>query len=191
MFDAGCGPELYWQQGKAFDFPDLTATPCPQCKKAHLKRHGFYVRYLVTIGFDGEILIRRHRCPECGRTVSLLPSFCHPMRTYGICAIIGILKEYYAKMRAACLAAAVFLKETGVEYTRQLLRHYRRRIERNLNSLAMAVTDIFGLRDPPVTSAASAREKVRQLLSHIRSPLDCSLEIFKRTRATYLTNQAR
>jgi len=189
MFDAGCSPALYQLQGKSFDFPDLTTKLCPICKANYLKKHGFYVRYLIALGFEGEIVIRRYCCHECKKTVSLLPSFCHPRRTYGIYAIFGLLAEYYIKKRAACLAVATFFMTTGIECTRQLLLHYRWRIEMNLNSLAMAVTDIYTLRAPPVTEKTETREKVRQLLSFIQSPQDDSLKIFKRTRTTYLTHQ--
>ena len=189
MFNAGCDPALYQMQGKGYDFPDMTTELCPHCGRDYLKKHGYYGRYLITIDFEGEIIIRRYCCPECCRTVSLLPSFCHPKRTYGILAIFQLLVEYYVKLRAACLAAASFLAATGIECTRQLLRHYRRRIEQNLNSLVMALTDIHALKEPLITEKKSMRKKVRQLLSYIQSPQTESLEIFRRTRTTYLTPQ--
>ena len=189
IFDAGCSPALYQLQDKSYDFPDMTTMLCPHCRKDYLKKHGFYGRYLITVDFEGEIKIRRYCCPECRKTVSLLPSFCHPKRTYGILAIVGVLGEYYVKMKAVCLAVASFLMETGIECSRQLLRHYRRRIEHNLNSLVMAITEIRRLATPLVTEASNIRGKVRQLLSVIESPQDDSLKIFKRTRTTYLTPQ--
>ena len=189
IFDAGCSPALYQMQGKTYDFPDMTQELCPHCKADYLKKHGFYERYLITVGFEGEITIRRYCCHECRKTVSLLPSFCHPMRTYGILAIFGVLKEFYVKMSAACLAVARFLAATGVEITRQLLRHYRRRIEQNSNSLAMTVTGIYALKEPLITTTTNMRRKVRQLLSFIKCPQDDSLKIFKQTRTTYLTPQ--
>jgi hypothetical protein len=190
LFDAKCDPEFYHMQGKAFDFPNLTATLCPTCRRDYLKKHGYYERYLITIGFEGEIVIRRYSCHECKKTVSLLPSFCHPKRTYSIIVIIGLLKEYYVKKKAAGIAVACFLSETFVECSRQLLRHYRCRIEQNFNILAMTITDIYNLKEPVVTACKNVREKVRQLLSFIQSPLDDSLKIYKRTRTTYLTHKA-
>ena len=92
-------------------------------------------------------------------------------------------------MNTVCLAVMNYIAETSIECSRQLLLHYRRRIEKNLNSLAMAITDIYGLRAPPVVERKNWREKVRHLLSYIRSPLDDSLKIFERTRTTYLTPQ--
>jgi len=189
MFDAGCGPAQYQLQGKSFAFPDMSAKLCPQCKADYLRKHGFYERYLVTIGFAGEIAIRRYHCRECKKTVSLLPSFCHPRRTYGLLAIFGVLAEFYIAAGTACLAAARFFATAGVEFSRQLLRHYRRRVEENLNSLIMAITDIYALRAPPVAERADIREKVRQLLSRIQSPQDSSFKMFELTSRTYLTNQ--
>jgi hypothetical protein len=82
-----------------------------------------------------------------------------------------------------------FLQKAEVECSRQLLLHYRKRIEKNLNSLAMAITDIYSLRSPPVTEKTNMKEKVRQLLSNILHPEEDSLKIFKRTSATYLTHK--
>jgi hypothetical protein len=191
IFDAGCTPDLYQLQGESFGFPDMSGDLCPQCKGGYLSKHGFYGRHLITIGFEGEIKIRRFYCKEaCGRTVSLLPSFCHPKRTYGILVIIGFLIEFYIKMSAVCAAVANYLAETGVECSRQLLLQYRRRIEKNLNSLAMAITAIYSLHTPLVTEKTDTKEKVRQLLTAIACPEEYSLKIFGETGTTYLTKQA-
>ena len=189
IFDAGCSPALYQLQGKSFDFPDMTNVLCPHCKNDYLRRHGFYWRYLITVNFEGELMIRRYSCPDCGKTVSLLPSFCHPMRTYSIQSIIGLLREFYVNMKTVCAAVANFLMVTGVGCSRQLLRHYRLRIEQNLNSLVMAITDIRCLKEPLVTETMDIKRKVRQMLLALQSPPDDSLKIFKRTRTTYLTPQ--
>ena len=122
--------------------------------------------------------------------MSLLPSLCHPKRTYGIPVIYGLLVEFYAKAGAACLAVANFFKATGVECSRQLLLQYRRRMGKNLNSLVMAMTETCTLRSPPVTEKACMKEKARQFLSHVLEPQDTSLKIFERTRTTHLTLQA-
>ena len=190
IFNPGCGPAQYQSQGKSFAFPDLASELCPQCKADFLKKHGFYERYQCEPGFDGIIVIRRYCCHNCLKTVSLLPSFCHPKRAYGILAIFGVLSEFYIKMSDACLAVKNFLAATGMECSRQQLLHYRRRVEKNFNSLAMAATDIYALRSPPATEKTKAREKVGQLLSIIQSPKDTSLKIFERTGTTYLTPHA-
>jgi transposase-like protein len=189
MFEAGITAGLYQIQGKDFDCPDMTTEPCPQCKGDYLKKHGYYDRYLITVEFEGEIKIKRYYCPACKKTVSLLPSFCHPKRTYGTEAIILFLKEYYDKIIAVCRTIINILQISGMECSRQLLRHYRRRMEKNLTGLIMAITDAFGLRAPPVTERTNTRERVRQFLSKIRNPSEDSLKIFERTRTTYLTLQ--
>ena len=189
MYEPGTGPDMYQAQGKRHDFPDMTSNLCPQCKGDYLRKHGFYRRDLRTLGFEGTILIRRYYCHVCKRTVSLLPSFCHPKRTYGLLPIFGVLAEFYIKMKTVCLTAMDYLAASGVEISRQLLRHYRRRIERNLNGLIMAVTAVYALRAPPVTENANIKTKVKQLLSSIPSPQDGSLKIFELTKTTYLTKQ--
>jgi hypothetical protein len=189
MFEAGCPPEMYHAQGKAYNFPDMTTKLCPQCKADYMKKHGYYGRYLITLTFEGEIKIRRYYCGECKKTVSLLPSFCHPKRTYGIWVIYGLLVEFYIKMGTACQSVINFMMATRIDCTRQLLLHYRRRIESNLNSLVMALTDIRNLRAPPVVEKKTNKEKVRQFLVHILNPQEESLKIFERTRTSYLTAQ--
>ena len=186
IFDAGCSPMMYQMQGKSYSFPDLSTTLCPMCRGGFLRKHGFYERNLVEIGFDGLIQVRRHICDACGKTVSLLPSFCHPRRTYSIFVIIGILTEHYVKMLAVCQAVTNFFTLTEVLCSRQLLRHYRLRVEKNLKKLIMAITDIYRLKKPLATSVR-VRERVRQLLSFIKCPQDESLKIFKRTGTTYLS----
>ena len=187
IFDAGCSPILYHAQGKKFDFPDMTVVLCPQCKKDFLKKHGFYSRYLITFGFAAMIIIRRYYCKCCKKTVSLLPSFCHPKRAYGIEAIIMLLKEFYDVSLCVSLAVINFYAQTEIECSRQLLLHYRRRIEKNLKSLIMAITSIYSFKEPPVTEKTDIKKRVRQFLSHIHRPKDDSLKIFEQTRTTYLT----
>ena len=186
MYEAVCGPELYQAQGKEHDFPDLTNELCHQCKGDYLRRHGFYKRYLITIGFEGEIIIRRYYCGVCKKTISLLPSFCHPKRTYGTEAIIEFLKAFYGKIVKVCMAVMYIAAATGIECTRQLLLNYRKRIEENINILIMEITEIYGLKTPAVMGKKS-HEKVRQLLPYIKKPSEDSLTIYQRTGTTYLT----
>jgi len=52
---------------------------CPQCQaKRPLTAHGFYLRTIIDVAFDGEIRVRRYLCEACRRTVSLLPEFALP-----------------------------------------------------------------------------------------------------------------
>ena len=60
-----------------------------------MKKNGFYSRFLITITFSGKIWIRRYRCPMCGRTLSMLPSFCLSGVTYSVDFIIALLQYVY------------------------------------------------------------------------------------------------
>ena len=50
---------------------------CPMCGRKHpLRKHGTYVRYFCDLAIDvQQINILRYYCPDCGNTVSFLPSF--------------------------------------------------------------------------------------------------------------------
>jgi len=56
-----------------------------------LRLHGFYKRCSITPEYpEGrQVRIQRLYCPRTGRTVSLLPDFCHPRRQHGP-AVIGM-----------------------------------------------------------------------------------------------------
>jgi hypothetical protein len=182
MFDAGCSAEVYATQGRDFPFPDLTGELCPHCRSDLLRKHGFYVRYLIVLHYAGMILIRRYICKECGHTVSLLPSFAHPGRAYGIEPIIYVLTRFYADEKCVSETCAFSV------CSRQLLRWFRLRLEQNLNMLIMGLTDVLSLRAPPVTAEA-AKKRAGQFFECIRSlnAEDISLKIFERTRKTYLS----
>jgi hypothetical protein len=101
--------------------------------------------------------------------------------------VFGLLEGFYILNETACHNVKNFMTKTGIECSRQLLLHYRQRIEKNLNRLIMAVTEIDSLRAPPVTERNDVKKKVRQFLSTIHNPMNSSLKIFEQTRATYLT----
>jgi len=189
MFNAKCCPEEYQRQGKSFSFPDMTKEPCPKCKKDSLKPHGFYDRWLCVIGFSGEIVIRRFICKACRRTVSLLPSFAHPRMGYGMSFIIGILELFYLEDLGVVQAAKKFQENTGLSCSRQLLRQFIRRFEKNLNCLVMEIIALLKLQSPPVTAPADEKKKrARQFLECIRSSdtEDVPLNLFERSGTAYL-----
>jgi len=178
----------YQRQGKDFNFPDLTKTLCPLCHAEHLKKHGYYKRYLIIIGFMGLILIRRYKCQACGRTVSLLPSFAHPGRTYGITSIIGVLMLYYAECRCVMDSVRICKARHSVDCSRQLLRHFRKRFEGNLPALVDCTNTVFSLRGPPDTGE-DIKKRGKQYLKCAQrlNPEDVSKKLFERSRMTYLS----
>jgi hypothetical protein len=188
IFDAECSAEEYQRHGREYPFPDLTGTICPQCGGDFLRLHGYYSRYLILADFMGMILVRRHICRECGRTVSLLPSFAHPGRGYGTAFLIGALMEFYGTDSGVCAACRGFSSKGCAPCSRQQLRWLRTRIEENLNFLIMETAGLFGVRAPPI-ACADTKKGIRQLLSHILrfAPEDVSLKIFERTGRSCLT----
>jgi hypothetical protein len=183
IFNAGCSATEYQAQGKGHAFPDLTGEPCPQCGAGALMKHGYYKRYLILLHFAGFIFVRRYICKECGRTVSLLPSFAHPGRAYGIEPIAHVLSGFYTKRKRVCEIAP-----SGSVCSRQLLRWFRIRVEKNIDTLAMELTGPASLRAPPVEEEG-IRKRVGRFFEYIRSlqAEDLSLKMFERTRRTYLS----
>ena len=66
-----------------------------------LKKHGFYERHLILKEFLGLIKIRRYKCPVCGKTLSMLPSFCVPGFQYGAATIINLLQDAIPSVKSA------------------------------------------------------------------------------------------
>jgi hypothetical protein len=188
IFDAGVDANEYQRLDKDFAFPDLTGALCPQCSEGVLKKHGYYKRYLLLLFFAGIILVRRFRCASCGRTVSLLPSFAHPGRACGIKYIICALSFFYADDRSAMASVRGFAAKTLVGCSRQLLRHFRKRFERNLPTLIRVTAACLSPRAPPMKEKDIIK-RGKQYLECVRrlNPEDVSKKIFEHSRMTYLS----
>ena len=91
---------------------------CPQCQAQQPPTaHGFYIRTVTDVGFDGFIRVRRYLCHDCKRTVSLLPEFALPYLRFSILVISLFLVARLLNggtLRAAARAAA----QTGMPYQR-------------------------------------------------------------------------
>jgi len=105
---------------------------CPH-KDCHMpvkmRKHGFYERYVSIRGFYGRIRIRRYRCAVCGRTVSMLPSFCVPYLLHGIELIIHSL--LLAAERKSVRYVATRWQERPESLTRRHIYHCRKGIIQN------------------------------------------------------------
>jgi transposase-like protein len=90
---------------------------CPQCQARHpLTAHGFYLRTLIDVAFDGIIRVRRYLCQSCKRTVSLLPEFALP---YLRASLVVIALFLLARLlHGQTLAAAVKATQTSMPYQR-------------------------------------------------------------------------
>lgn len=79
---------------------------CPPCQAPHpLTAHGFYRRTLVEVDFDGSIRVRRYLCPDCKRTVSLLPEFALPYLRFSVSVIALFLIARLLEGRTLVTAA--------------------------------------------------------------------------------------
>ena len=57
--------------------PDINVD-CPKCNNRKTHKHGHYKRTVYTKYFSHRIPIYRWCCPECGKTISLMPPFLIP-----------------------------------------------------------------------------------------------------------------
>lgn len=103
----------YATLGKANEMPCLDC--CPICRaKNRLLRHGFYERNAIEEGESYRIPICRLRCPDCGKTVSILPTFLLPYFQHTMAFMIHILLAFW-------LASNLLV-------SRQLRRFYEKRV---------------------------------------------------------------
>ena len=189
LFKPKASLEEYYQQGKSYDFPDLSKTLCPHCKKSRLKKHGFYQRYHITVHFCKQIQVRRHYCDSCGRTVSSIPFFCHPRRTYGTEFIMGVLKSFYSKTQNINQCLENLIEIERIDCSRQLLYQFRKRFEENLNFLLLEIPNIMSLKE--FLPEKERKERAKQIFSLVHrsdwSPNDVSSRLHSHSGNTYLT----
>jgi hypothetical protein len=65
---------------------------CPGCAGTHIVGHDWYARWAVYPEQDVRVEIRRWKCKDCGKTISLLPSFLHRHRHYALVVIEAVLR---------------------------------------------------------------------------------------------------
>ena len=105
-----------------------------------MKKHGFYRRYLATLRFQGCIRVRRYRCPKCGQTVSMLPSFCIPRVSYGVLLVVMMLR--YAHIAGSIRKTAkTFCAYIG-GITRRLIGKYLTRLRNNRRLIQYGINQL-------------------------------------------------
>ncbi len=167
--------EEYARKGKEYPFPPPTLKRChnPNCNKiVQYKKHGFYRRYLITNTFKDKILIRRYICPVCGHTISYLPQFCLSRFIYGLKYIFTCIYEYF--MRKGTLKAYLSKLNAinlGLNISRQLVYHYRKRFIQNLKLIQTGLRQM----NPKIKlpdDELSQIERAKMLLVVIKNNLD-------------------
>ena len=138
-------PQEYASLGRAYPFPEPAGCPYSDClMPIPLKKHGFYLRYLIDSGFYGKILIRRYYCPYCGRTVSYLPSFCLPYFQYSLVLIYLVISEYFQdELTRTQILVMVSAQYEGLQLDEQQLSFYIHRFLRNLNRIKVGIRQLL------------------------------------------------
>ena len=105
-----------------------------------MKKNGFYKRYLKTSTFSGYIRIRRYKCPKCGRTVSMLPSFCVSGFSYGAELIINMAQS--AAETGSVRKATKEWRGSAESVSRRLIALYLARIRGNRKLIQYGLNQI-------------------------------------------------
>jgi hypothetical protein len=109
---------------------------------------------------------------------------------HGIIFIISLLRRFFLELQSTTQTVKTFQEDTGLHCSRQLLRQFRIRFEKNLNRLIMETTALLAPKAPIVTApAAEKRQRARQFLEYILSydPEDVSRKLFERSGTTLLS----
>ena len=127
-----------YAEGRGY-YPEAPARcPHPGCHcPVKMLKHGFYKRYIILLSYEGFIWIRRYICSKCGRTVSMLPSFCIPRHQYGLEVIIGALQE--ATQRGSIKYAGTKWKKRPPSLARRHIIHYRNRVIQNRGCIQLGL----------------------------------------------------
>jgi len=109
-----------------------------------MKKHGFYSRNILLKGYVDVIRVRRYKCAACGKTLSMLPSFCIPFLQYGAEVIIwatGLaMKTSVSAAAKACLSALPFITRRHIAYWLIRIKDNRDLIRYGINQMSPATT---------------------------------------------------
>ena len=105
-----------------------------------MKKHGFYIRMVITLTFSGRIRIRRYICALCGRTLSMLPSFCLSGYTYSAEFVITLL-QYVFNIGSIKKTVQQWCR-FGIEISRRLINKYMNRLHKNRRLIQYGINQI-------------------------------------------------
>jgi len=163
-------PKEYVDKDGAGEYPTAPKR-CPfgDCRiNLEMKKNGFYTRLLITITFVGRIRIRRYKCPKCGRTLSMLPSFCLAGLSYSVDFVIALLQ--YVINAGSIKRAVREWRAIAVDISRRLVNKYMTRLRNNRGLIQYGINqlspDNIGLGRMPGDT-----EWTKSFLSRIRPSL--------------------
>jgi len=146
LFETDNLPKDYSQEIRGGQYPEVPER-CPQkgCRMpACMKKHGFYNRNILLKGYSGVIRVRRYKCAACGKTLSILPSFCIPFLQYGAEVVIwaaGLaMKTSVSAAAKACLSKLPFITRRHIAYWLARIRGNSDLINYGINQMSPATT---------------------------------------------------
>jgi hypothetical protein len=142
IFTSRHNPEDYVDKDGVGEYP-TAPKKCPfgDCGvKLEMKKHGFYIRMLITVTLTYWIRIRRYKCPKCGRTLSMLPSFCVAGVSYSVDFIIALLQ--YAINKNSIRKAVMEWRAIAVNVSRRLIAKYLARLGNNRDMIQYGLNQL-------------------------------------------------
>ena len=185
-------PQSYTESDGTGEYPDAPKRcPFPGCHTpTAMAKHGYYSRYLVVEGFCGRIRVRRYICPKCGRTVSMLPSFCLSRHTYGVAPVVKLMRRTVEAGSARGAASACSVG--GIHFTRRHAALYLTRLRSNYKLVQYGVMQMC-----PGSAIADgspgAIEATGRLLLWIRPTLtaEFNADFHRTTGMSFMSSQTR
>lgn len=168
VFTVKCGVLGYMRLGRKYPFLKAPFMRCHKCGKlVKFKKHGFYERYFLCSIFNGRIIIRRYRCPVCGVTISMIPSFCLPGYTHGLEHVFEYI--YSAFYRRGTLNACIqeLNTEFNLHISRQLLYHYRKRFMANITLIKIGIRQLK--HNISFLDTSDKKERAKEILNIVRN----------------------
>jgi transposase-like protein len=135
-------PEEYVDKDGSGSYP-AAPKKCPfgDCViNLEMKKNGFYTRLLITIAFTGLIRVRRYKCPKCGRTLSMLPSFCLAGFSYGAAIVVALLQ--YAVNKGSIKKTVREWRAVAVHVSRRLISKYLARLRNNRKLIQYGINQL-------------------------------------------------
>jgi hypothetical protein len=135
-------PKDYEGKDGAGKYPDAPGK-CPygSCGIGlKMKKNGFYTRHLITITNTFLIRVRRYKCPKCGRTLSMLPSFCVAGFSYGVDFVFALLQ--YVTHKDSARKTVREWRSIAVNVSRRLIAKYLSRLRNNRLFIQYAINQI-------------------------------------------------
>ncbi len=136
-----------------------------------MRKHGYYERYYISIGFNQKIPIRRFICKVCGRTISVMPIFVLPKFQYSLPVIMKYLLAVLTRKSTIteCIDA-LNSENPDLPIYRQHVYFYRKRIRSNIPHIELGLRQINPALNLPESNDVT--EKLIGLITLIQETFD-------------------